>query len=268
VSSPQTAEGWVLKLARERSDLSASECHLLITLAARHNRDYGAAHPKLDLLHKETHLSTRQIVRLLNALTDEDRPGGQVLHISFGPLPIESRTGHPVYGNVYRFVGFDEIPETARPRRRDVVDSRPSRSDTTSHTPGDTLSLDRCDTGEGGDVTPGGGSCDTGDANHVTPASSPLYPVKNPVSIGSEEPIEHRNPDLNPVRVRAQDGIFPESSSSSTVVAERPPTPTDPHAPQVLEQGGVWCEACRRRYLNRAEFNAHLPAVRRRGGRT
>jgi hypothetical protein len=79
---------------------------VLLTLSARHNRDYHAAHPKAELLSRETHLSKRQIERILNSLADENRAGGAVLHISYGPLPIESKTGRHLYGNMYRFLGL------------------------------------------------------------------------------------------------------------------------------------------------------------------
>jgi hypothetical protein len=199
MSGPTTAEGWVLKLARDRPDLSSTELHLLLVLAARHNRDYNIAHPKIELLHRETHISTRQIKRLLNGLGDPRRPAGQILHISFGPLPMVSKGGNPVYGNVYRFVGFDPIPEGAHPRRRDFVDTRPKAGDTMSHSPGDIMSHGAGDTGDAGNVTPGGGAGDTGDAGNVTPANSPLYPVGNPALLRRD-----RNPDLNPARLAAQ----------------------------------------------------------------
>src|SRR5579859_5853951 len=195
MSGPNTAEGWVLKLARERPDLTPSELHVLMTLAARHNRDYSMAHPKLELLHRETHITVRQLVRIVNALEDRERPGGQVLHVSYGPLPGLNKAGNPIYGNVYRFVGFDPIPLTVMPRRRDVVDSRPKAGDTMSHGSGDTMSHgsgdtmshEAGDTGDAGYVTSGQGAGDTGDAGQVTSGRSPLYPVFNPASSAEED---------------------------------------------------------------------------------
>jgi len=200
MSGPNTAEGWVLKLARERPDLTPSELHVLITLAARHNRDFGGAHPKLELLHRETHISPRQLVRIINALEDPQRVDGQVLHVSYGPLPGLNRAGNPIYGSVYRFVGFDPIPESASPRRRNVVDTRPKASDAMSHGPSDTMSHEAGDTGAAGYVPPEQGAGDTGDAGYVTSARLPLYPVRNPASSAEEE----KNPDLNPARLRAR----------------------------------------------------------------
>jgi|SRR5579859_147088 len=200
MSGPQTAEGWVLKLARERPDLTPSELHVLMTLAARHNRDFGAAYPKLELLHRETHITVRQLVRIINALEDAGRTNGQVLHVSYGPLPGVNKAGNPIYGSVYRFVGFDPIPANAGRRRRDVVDTRPKTSDTMSHSPSDTMSHEAGDTGAAGYVTPEQGACDTGDAGYVTSARLPLYPVKNPASSAEEE----KNPDLNPARPAAR----------------------------------------------------------------
>lgn len=195
MSGPQTAEGWVLKLARDRSDLSPSELHVLITLAARHNRDVGAAHPRIELLHRETHISMRQLLRIVNALADPRRSAGPLLHISYGPLPIEGKYGQAVHGNVYRFVGFDAIPASARPRR--LLGGRPPASDDTTSTEADDMvSSQADDTGDGVQMTPATGADDTGDTRQMTSANSPLYPVKNPV----------KNPDLNPARERARSG--------------------------------------------------------------
>lgn len=148
-----TVDGWVLQLSRDRPDLTQSELHVLRTLAARHNRDFGAAWPKIDRLAQETHISRRQIIRILDALADSRRPGGQLLHISYGPLPTAGRNGRSAYGNVYRFFGFDEIPEGVQPRRRDVVDTRPKSSATVSLGSSDICDIDQVTSATRGQVT-------------------------------------------------------------------------------------------------------------------
>jgi hypothetical protein len=103
---PVTAEGWVRKLGRTRKDLSPSEMHLLLELAALHNRHFRAVHAKIALLSAETHMGVRTIQRLLSDLANKRG----VLAISKGALPMQDRHGRTVYGNIYRFVGFDTTP--------------------------------------------------------------------------------------------------------------------------------------------------------------
>src|SRR5262245_37405689 len=214
-----TAEYWVLKLARERPQLTPTELHVLLALAARHNRDYHASFPKLKLVAAETHISERQIMRLINDLSTGERP---VLHISYGVLPMQPRNGRVTYGNWYRFIGLDPIPADVAPRRQ--VGGRPTSpddtmsselDDPTSSDLDDTMSSESDDTGDVVQMTSEAPSDDTGDTVQMTSLNSPVKPGTEP----------GRNPELEPgARAPARETAPPKKTNEETARARAKPT--------------------------------------------
>jgi hypothetical protein len=141
------ASAWVLQLERAPNGeaLTSSEVHVLKDLAIRHHQDYGFSWPHLERLARECRLSVRSVQRLINEL---ERKG--VLHVGYARTPVRTKDGRRQWGNVYRFVGLDAIPDDAPPRRR--AGGRPaarrSAATTSSHRP-----TGSDDSGGGSDAT-------------------------------------------------------------------------------------------------------------------